>query len=152
MILHLFTGCLFAYLGLETDDNEELVEMDNKVNKKFSYEQAFVNINNAGLGVFGAFIYGNFNETTESISRRTKYIIDSRINSIQITLMTPLPGTKLYKQLLSEKRIIYDNYPKDWGRYTMGELIFKPYKITGKEMKDALEKNFNHMFSPLIII
>ena len=39
----------------------------------------------------------------------------------QFSLLTPLPGTALFQQFESEKRILH----KDWKKYDLGAVVFK---------------------------
>lgn len=145
------SGCIMLYLGLESEDTEELASMDKNLNKILDYDQAFANINKHGLAVFGAFIYAGEDETVESIRRRTDYIINKPISSVQISLMTPLTGTKLYKKLESENKLLYTNYPKDWSKYNMSELTFKHDNITHEELLKEMDANFKRLYSLRVI-
>lgn len=140
------SGCIMLYLGLESEDTEELASMDKNLNKVLDYNKAFKNINDHGLAIFGAFIYAGEDETVESIKRRTDYIINKPISSVQISLMTPLTGTKLFKKLKDENKLIYTNYPEDWSRYNMSELTFQHNNITHEELLDAMEENFKRLY------
>ena len=48
------------------------------------------------------------------------------IDTIQITNLTPLPGTKMYDRYMAEGRIFATNYPADWERYTFVETVYNP--------------------------
>lgn len=146
------SGCIMLYLGLESEDPEELAAMDKNVNKKSNYDEAFANINKHGLAVFGAFIYAGEDETPKSIKRRTDYIINKPISSVQISLMTPLTGTKLYNKLKSENKLLYTNYPEDWSRYNMSELTFDNEKMSHRELLDEMDLNFKRLFKSSVII
>ena len=39
--------------------------------------------------------------------------------------MTPFPGTKLWEQMKSHKRIALDNFPEDWKYYTLTYPVAK---------------------------
>ena len=49
--------------------------------------------------------------------------------NIQISVLTPLPGTRLMKALQAEGRIIYDDFPKDWEKYRFSYLVHRPNGI-----------------------
>jgi hypothetical protein len=48
-------------------------------------------------------------------------------------ILTPYPGTALYKQLLAENRII-DFRP---DKYNISNVVFQPKKMTAKELKNG---------------
>lgn len=117
-------GCKMVFLGLESADPEELKTMDKKLNLQLEYERAFKNINKYGIAVLGAFIFGSDAETKESMQRKVKYILKNRIDVIQTTLLTPLPGTRLFADFQSNNRLISPNFPRDWDLYDMGPLTY----------------------------
>ena len=119
------SGCRMVLLGLESPDPVQLREMNKRVNLRLEYDKALQNINRHGIAVMGAFIYGSDRETAASMRRKTDYILDGRIDVIDTTILTPLPGTRLFNRLRGEKRLLYADFPKDWDRYDMTELTFE---------------------------
>lgn len=136
-------GCKMVFLGLEAENREALAEANKRLNLKMgadSYKEAFQRINRFGIAVLGAFIYGMDSDTPESLTKRSHYILQSNIDVLQTTLMTPLPGTRLYNRLFKENRLLYTDFPKDWEHYDMAELLFQPKLMNGEELclaKDA---------------
>lgn len=53
-------------------------------------------------------------------------MIDCGVDVIQLTIVTPLPGTRLFDQLMASRRLLYTNFPTDWVRYDMMELVYLP--------------------------
>jgi radical SAM superfamily enzyme YgiQ (UPF0313 family) len=41
------------------------------------------------------------------------------VDNMNVLFLTPLPGTRLWKQLEAEKRIAMDAFPEDWKYYTL---------------------------------
>ena len=129
-------GCKMVFLGLESADPEELKVMDKKLNLQLDYERAFNKINKYKIAVLGAFIFGSDSETKESMYRKVKYILKNRIDVIQTTILTPLPGTRLFKELQQNERLINIDFPQDWKFYDMGHLT---YNIKNMENEDFLK-------------
>ncbi|MFX1310981.1 MAG: B12-binding domain-containing radical SAM protein [Promethearchaeota archaeon] len=117
-------GCKMVFLGLESADPEELKSMDKKLNLQLEYEKAFKNINKYGIAVLGAFIFGSDSETVESMHRKVSYILKNRVDVIQTTILTPLPGTRLFADFQKNNRLIATNFPQDWDLYDMGSLTY----------------------------
>jgi len=69
----------------------------------------------AGIPVFGAFIIGADQDTEETVAETAVQSVKLGIDTIQITNLTPLPGTKLYERWLAEGKIFATNYPEDWA-------------------------------------
>ena len=122
-------GCKMVFLGLEAEDTDALTEVNKRLNLKrgaHSYEQTFDRIHRAGMAVLGAFIFGMDGDTPDKLRRRTEFIMNSGVDVMQITVMTPLPGTRLFHRLEREGRLLYTDFPADWGRYDLTELVHSP--------------------------
>ena len=140
-------GCKMVFLGLESADPEELKVMDKKLNLQLEYEKAFKNINKYKIAVLGAFIFGSDSETKEGMGRKVDYILKNRIDVIQTTILTPLPGTRLFYDFQKNKRLKYTNFPEDWDLYDMGELTFYINKLQNEEFLKTLKIYLNKIYS-----
>lgn len=121
------SGCRMVFLGLEAEKTDALEEVNKRLNLKIgvdAYEETFSRINRHGIAVLGAFIYGLNNDTTEKLHQRTKYILNSGIDVMQVTYLTPLPGTKTFNKLKDEERLLYTDFPSDWPHYDMTEVLY----------------------------
>ena len=79
--------------------------------------------------------------------RKVDYILKNRIDVIQTTILTPLPGTRLFYDFQKNKRLKYTNYPKDWDLYDMGELTFYINKLQNEEFLKTLKIYLNKIYS-----
>ncbi len=140
-------GCKMVFLGLESADPEELKVMDKKLNLQLEYEQAFKKINKYKIAVLGAFIFGSDSETMESMFRKVNYILKNRIDIIQTTILTPLPGTRLFNDYQKNNRLIYANFPQDWDLYDMGSLTYSIKKLENEEFLKTLNNCSKKLYS-----
>lgn len=144
------SGCKMIYLGIESELVSQLEQMKKKANVRLGvekYAQVYRAIHKHGIAVMGAFLYGLDTDTPETIYNRTSYIIDSDIDMMQSTMLTPLPGTDLYCRMLSEGRILHTNYPEDWERYGFLDLVIKPKLMSPKEFEDTVYENWERMYN-----
>lgn len=146
------SGCRMIFLGIESEDIGALSEVNKKMNVKRggadAYEPIFERIHNAGIAVLGAFIFGMDQDTPDSLVKRAQYMIDSSVDVMQATALTPLPGTRLFAQLQEEGRLLYSNFPEDWDRYNLTEVVFQPKQMKPEEfsriMRECLEKIYDN--------
>ncbi len=133
------SGCRMILIGIEAESDSALKDAGKKLNIKFrdQYETVFQRINSGGIAVLGSFIYGMEHDTIESMRNRTRYIFDNCIDAMQISLMTPLPGTRLFRQLQEQGRLLYADFPNDWPRYDMTEVVFKPLMMSPEELSEG---------------
>ena len=130
------SGCRMVFLGVEAEDPDALEEMGKKVNSRRGvdgYKEVFRRINDHGIAVLGAFIYGMDSDTPEKLRRRTDYVLDSGVDAVQMSYLTPLPGTRLFNRLRDEGRLLYTDFPADWEHYDLSEVIYKPALMTAQE-------------------
>jgi radical SAM superfamily enzyme YgiQ (UPF0313 family) len=101
-----------------------------------------------GFLVHGMFIFGypleegQFFRMTASqrVKRYQEFIRKARIDTIQILLPVPLPGTQLSQRLKSQNRI-YDIRDVGWEYYDGNFPIFEPDRpLTAEEMQAAQRK------------
>lgn len=129
------SGCLFAFIGFETISKDTLIDMKKGVNIKMgvkNYKKVVEVFHRHGIAVYGAFIIGCDHESAVYYKELADFLINSGIDIIQLTLLTPLPGTQLMEDLQKEGRIIYSNYPQDWDKYRFSYMVHQPRDVQPK--------------------
>ena len=148
------SGCRMVFLGIEAEKIDALKTVNKKLNVKLgtdTYKKAFQRINRYGIAVLGAFIYGIDGDTAEDLHHRTTYILKSGVDVMQTTYLTPLPGTRLFRKLQDEERLLYKNFPEDWDHYDMTEVIYKPLLIEPQELAHAMSESNHRLYNRLSI-
>lgn len=144
------SGCRIVFLGVEAEHAGALEEVNKKLNMKMgvdAYEKAFKRINRHGIAVLGSFIYGMDSDTPEKLRNRTKYILDSPVDVMQTTYLTPLPGTRLFNRLKNENRLLHTDFPTDWSHYDMTEATYKPLSMDKQELTTAMHEATHRLYN-----
>jgi radical SAM superfamily enzyme YgiQ (UPF0313 family) len=147
-------GCVMVLLGIESERIEQLEETNKKLNIKIGidhYDEVFAKIHKYGISVLGAFIYGLESDTPETMASRTEYINDAAIDAVQATVLTPLPGTGLYKRMSANNKITYNNFPDDWERYDFVDVVFKHNNMSGEEFMHEIRKNWDALYNDKVL-
>ena len=134
------SGCLAVHIGFESVVEETLEGMNKVRNLKVgvsSYKEVIKRIHDHGIGVHGAFILGSDGDRKDVFQRTIEFILDSKIDSASFTILTPLPGTRLYDRFRSEGRLLRTNYPDDWKHYDFEEPVFRPKHMTPDELGEG---------------
>jgi len=131
-------GCRLLFLGIESEDREVLQAMNKNVNLRKNYQQVIDRIHKHHIGVHGSFIFGNDEDTIEKLAKRFDYILNSNIDVIQYCALTPYPGTRLFNKLKDEGRLIHTDFPADWNRYDLTEVLFKPHQLQLEAYQDMM--------------
>ncbi len=147
-------GCRMIFLGIEAEDGDALESVNKRLNVKRgagSYSQVFDRIHAAGIAVLGAFVFGMDSDTPDKLRRRAEYIINSEVDVMQTTAMTPLPGTRLYHQMEREGRLLYTNFPEDWDRYNLTEVVMEPRLMRVDEMTQIMRECLERMYDMRVL-
>ena len=148
-------GCKMVFLGLEAEDVDVLEEVNKQLNLQRgvkSYGEAFRRIHRAGIAVLGAFIFGMDGDTPGKLDCRTDYMIGSGVDVMQTTFLTPLPGTRLFDHLRQEARLIYVNFPQDWDRYDMTEVVHQPGGMESTALSQAMNVCNQKMYARPVLL
>jgi len=87
-----------------------------------------------GIKVHLTFIFGFPKETKDSIQKTIAYGLSLDPDSIQFSILTPFPGTKLFDQLKQENKLL----TCDWSKYDGHSCcVFKTEGITPEEILEA---------------
>jgi radical SAM superfamily enzyme YgiQ (UPF0313 family) len=143
------SGCRMILIGIESEKVHQLEEANKILNLRMgieSYNEVFDRIHQYGISVLGALIYGLDSDTRQDLFDRTNFAIECRMDAMQATIVTPLPGTGLFNRLKAENRLLYTNLPDDWERYHFMEVIHRPITMDPAELMDAMWENWGIMY------
>ncbi len=143
------SGCRMVLLGIESEKVHQLEETNKTLNLNRgieSYEKLFERMHTHGIAALGAMIYGMDGDSREDLFARTKFALESGMDAMQATIMTPLPGTGLFKRMEKEDRLLHNNFPEDWKYYHFLEIAHKPIKMDPKEFMLAMFENWGILY------
>lgn len=119
------SNCFMLYIGLESVNPETLAAF-NKRQKVEEIEECIRKLHKHNIMVHGMFITGADQDTPDVIHRTTEFSLRNGIDTVQFSILTPIPGTRFYEQLDSEGRI----FTKDWSLYDGHHVVFEPKNMT----------------------
>jgi len=133
-------GCRGMLIGFETFNRESLQDYHKGINRNnvHRYKDLVDGFHRAGISVFGAFIIGADQDDEETVADTAIQAVKLGIDTIQITNLTPLPGTRMYEKFMEEGRIFATNYPEDWERYTFVETVYHPKRISAEKLDEVI--------------
>jgi radical SAM superfamily enzyme YgiQ (UPF0313 family) len=142
------SGCAQVLIGFESPSRVALDGMEERTNWKAKqldrYARAIARIQDRGITVNGCFILGLEGTDTGSFDDVWNFVRASGLYEVQITIMTPFPGTPLYTRLQAEGRILRENA---WELCTLFDVNFKPDRMSVSELergfRDLAEKLYS---------
>lgn len=146
-------GCAQILIGLE-DPAEGLEGMELKTNwkarQRVHYLESIRRIQDHGITVNGCFVLGLDTHTEASFDRIWEFIQQSELYEIQLTVLTPFPGTPLYDRFARDGRLIE---PFAWEKRTLFDVTYQPAHLSvdalRKGLLDLAEKVYSTEFTDL---
>jgi len=128
-----------AGVGIESFNSNVLKDM----NKKYDQKKILTDlktIKRYNIGILGYYIIGFENETKESIKDSYKKLKDLSIDMSQITILTPLPKTQLWKELESK----YGIFEKDYTKYDTKHLVWHHPNLSKETIERLLDEGLRY--------
>jgi radical SAM superfamily enzyme YgiQ (UPF0313 family) len=129
------SGCAEVLIGLESPVPAGLDGVEKRSNWKMKrlerYKDALRTIQEHGIRVNGCFVLGLDGQGPGIFDAVRSFVSDAALFDVQITLLTPFPGTPLHARLKAEDRLLADG---DWTRCTLFDLTFEPRGMTAAEL------------------
>jgi radical SAM superfamily enzyme YgiQ (UPF0313 family) len=133
-----FESTVFAGLdGLEKRSNWKARKLD-------SYMEAIRQIQDHGISVNGCFILGLDGTGTDSFEGIWRFVHNSGLYDVQITVQTPFPGTPLYERLQREGRLLRE---RAWELCTLFDVNFRPQNMSVAELEAGLRELGKRLYS-----
>lgn len=145
MDLMVAAGFSKVFLGLETPSEESLRECGKSQNLKRGLSESVRIIQSRGLAVMGGFIIGFDNDPPDIFQRQVNFIQGNGIVTAMIGLLTAVPGTRLYKRLEEEGRLLFK--PSGDNTDVTGSLNFVP-RMDRETIVKGYQWVMNTIYSP----
>jgi radical SAM superfamily enzyme YgiQ (UPF0313 family) len=142
------SGCAQVLIGLESPTLVGLDGIEKKGNWKArrsdTYMRSIERIQSHGITVNGCFVLGLDGTGPESFSQVWHFVRDSGLYEVQVTVMTPFPGTPLYKRLTDEGRILQGGA---WELCTLFDVNFVPDMMSRAELESGFQGLVEKLYS-----
>jgi radical SAM superfamily enzyme YgiQ (UPF0313 family) len=98
------SGCKALFIGFESIDDETLAHTGKRQNRPARYKEVLAMLHDHGISTWGSFVFGFDTDDSEVFDRTVEFGIEMQLTMALYAILTPYPGTKLYKRLLAEGR------------------------------------------------
>ncbi|PMP96426.1 MAG: radical SAM protein [Candidatus Aminicenantes bacterium] len=115
------SGCHTLYIGFESINPATLQAYNKKQDLK-DIINCIQTLKDYGLHIHGMFVFGADTDNLETIRRTSDFAQKYKIDTIQFLILTPLPGTPLFYDLVDSQRLIHT----DWSKYDAHHVVHKP--------------------------
>src|SRR5499426_2995715 len=81
--------------------------------------------------VNGSFVFGMDDDDDSVFDRTVEWAIDQGIETATFHILTPYPGTALYRRMESEGRILH----REWDRYDTRHVVYRTRGMSAEELE-----------------
>jgi radical SAM superfamily enzyme YgiQ (UPF0313 family) len=136
-------GLKSLFVGFESINKENMIKTNKQHNYHSDYDKAISIMNNYGIKINASFVFGMDEDDKDVFKKTTEWAIERGITTATFHVLTPYPGTKLFKKLEMEGRII----SKDWTLYNTRNVVFQPQKMEIKDLEDGYWWSYKNFYS-----
>ena len=127
-------GLRSLFVGFETLNPDNLVEQRKYQNMKRDYAAAVRRLHDLGVMINGSFVFGMDGDDASVFDRTVEWAVGQGIETATFHILTPYPGTALYKRIANEGRIT----ESDWDLYDTRHAVFRPARMSGRDARAGL--------------
>lgn len=125
-------GCHTVFIGFESVNPQSLTEM-KKGQSLEDIRNAIRVVQAAGIHIHGMFVFGFEGDDWNTVEATVRFARQMKLTSVQLLILTPLPGSDLYQQLRAEGRITSFN----WDLYDTHHVVYRPAGFSSFELQCA---------------
>jgi len=115
------SGCELFGIGYEISGSSTEMNQGGKFAMAQKYKEYTQIIKKAGIKIRGLFIFGFDSDDLKSLFTLWKFIFSIKPHVTALSLLTPLPGSGVYRDMLAQNRIINLN----WRSYAVTKLVIR---------------------------
>jgi radical SAM superfamily enzyme YgiQ (UPF0313 family) len=124
------SGCRGLLIGFESLSAASLKETHKSFNARQDYKTVMQKLHDHSIAVMGCFVFGFDHDDETTFAETVDFVYDTNIDLPRYAILTPFPGTALYKRLEREGRIL----TKDWTLYDGQHVVYHPKLLSADEL------------------
>ena len=136
-------GCTGVFVGFETLTDENLRDAGKRGPRTTDYARRVELLHDHGIQVNGSFVLGFDHDRLDVFVRTVEWIEEVRLECATFHILTPYPGTPLFRRLDTEGRLLH----RDWSRYDTSHVVFRPKHMTAAQLADGYASCYERLFS-----
>ena len=140
-------GCYQLLIGLESLSHDNLAAIEStgwKAGRLDRYVHAVRTIQDAGVTVNTCFIVGLDGDTPAVFDDIRRFVRQAEPLEIQVTVLTPFPGTPLFERLRREGRL---DQPPFWHKCTLFDVNYRPAGMSREQLRRGLYDLFRDLYN-----
>ena len=136
------SGCVVVMVGIEAITDEGLAQI-GKRQRVATVEQSVDAFHDHGIAVHGMFVAGLDTDTATSATATADFARRLGIETFQLMVETPGPGTRLWDRVAAEGRLLSD----DWSLFDGHHVVMAPAQMTALELQLGVLEAMRRFYS-----
>jgi radical SAM superfamily enzyme YgiQ (UPF0313 family) len=125
------SGCKQLFLGLESISQQSVAEANKKFNRVEEYSQIIERIHSHGIAVQAGIVFGFDHDTSEIFKDTIDFLEEVGVQNATFNILTPFPGTPLFRKMEAESRIL----TRDWRKYnSRTDVVYQPKQMSAADL------------------
>jgi radical SAM superfamily enzyme YgiQ (UPF0313 family) len=143
------SGCIGILIGFESTSKEGLLELDKRYYARADrdFRASVRRIQRHGILVAGSFMIGLDSHERGIGQQIAETAQHYGLDILDVTFLTPLPGTRLWRRMESEERIVRNQFPKDWKYYTLTFPVARFMNLSWHEALAEMQACYRNFYS-----
>jgi radical SAM superfamily enzyme YgiQ (UPF0313 family) len=140
-------GCAGVFIGFESLSDDNLAHSRKRTPRTEDYARRVRIFHDNGIQVNGSFVLGFDEDCRDVFATLAQWIEGNRLECATFHILTPYPGTPLFRQMETEGRLLH----RDWSKYDTAHVVFRPKHMTPDELALGYDWLYRRLFSPASI-
>ena len=136
------TGCQSLFIGFESVNNCSLKGV-GKANVFEKYDELVREIHSHGIMINASMVFGLDGDSPDVFEKTLDWLVKSKIETLTSHILTPYPGTALYRRMERDGRIIC----RDLAKYNTAHVVFTPKGMTAEELYGGYLRIYREFYS-----
>lgn len=137
------SGCRGLLIGFESIQSANLSTIRKGFNNGVDYGELIRLLHAHGIALQGCFVFGLDHDRSDVPMRTARFCVKERIDLPRFAISTPFPGTRLFRRLEAEGRIL----TRDWDLYDGQHVVYQPVGMSVDELMRATERAWRSVYS-----
>ncbi len=135
-------GCTGVFIGFESLADENLASARKRTPRAEDYARRVRMFHENGIQVNGSFVLGFDGDDKSVFERTAEWIEENRLECATFHILTPYPGTPLFRQMEREGRLLH----RDWEKYDTAHVVFQPKQMSAEELQLGYDWLYRRLF------
>jgi radical SAM superfamily enzyme YgiQ (UPF0313 family) len=136
-------GMRSVFVGFETLSHNNLVQSNKRQNIGKDYERAIQRLHSLGIMINGSFVFGLDDDGPDVFDRTVEWAVKNSLTTCTFHILTPYPGTRLFKDMAAQGRILHRN----WDQYDTRQVVYKTVGLRAKQLKQGYDHAYRSFYS-----